>query len=88
MHQSVSLISCADTDLVTVQTAHPSFDLSSIDVSDLLTLGGFDENTTKQSNHVRGMQKMVWLIGRHAILNASDKIVPPCSVLPAHVFML
>ena len=76
------------TNLVAVQTAHSTFDLSSVDVTDLMTLGGFDENTAEQSNHASGMQKMVRLIGRHAILNASNKIVTPGSVLPAHVVLL
>lgn len=47
---------CVWADLVSMQTAHSSFDFSSIEVADTVTLGCFDKHTTKKSNHTGRVQ--------------------------------
>ena len=71
-----------------MQTAHAAFELSSVDVANLGSLGGFYEYTTEKPNHARRVEQMVWLIGWHRILNASDKVIAPRPVLVAHMFLL
>ena len=54
---------------------------------DPITLRGLDKDTAEQANHTARMKQMVRIVGWHSIFNASDKVVTPCSVLTAHVFL-
>ena len=48
----------------------------------------FDENASKQSDHVRSMQKNIGFLERHALVKRTGKMIDPHSVLTTHVFLL
>jgi len=70
-----------------MQPAHSSFDFCSIDITDSVTLGSFDENTTEQPNHASCVKQMVWFLGRHNVLDTPNEVVTPRTVLAAHVLL-
>jgi len=75
-------------DLISMQAAHSTFDLSCTQIADSITLRRFDEHATEQTNHTSCVEQMVRLAGWHGILNASDKVITPRSVLAAHMLLL
>lgn len=74
-------------DLVPMQTTHSAFNLSCAQIAETISLRRFDEYATKQANHTGCVYKMVRLAGWHCILDGSDKVVAPRSILSAHMVL-
>ena len=48
----------------------------------------FHENASKQSHHVRSMQKNVGFLERHAFMKRTGEMIDPHSILTTRVFLL
>lgn len=75
------------TYLVSMQTAHTSFDFCGVYLLDAASKRCPDEHAAKQTDHAGCMQESVPLISRHEVFNTSSKMISPRSVLMRHMLL-
>lgn len=75
------------TYLVSMQTAHTSFDFCGVYLLDTASKRCLNKHAAKQTDHAGCVQEGVPLISRHEVFNTSSKMISPGSVLMRHMLL-